>query len=192
MSRDPYKLYPHDYVLRAVVLPLVPHFVKPNHITVVRMVLTPVVLYLLATNNLVYGVPLFIIASFTDMLDGSIARVRKQITPWGILFDPVADKLLIGLVALVFALRYFHPIVVITAVVFDLVPLAIWTLRARKDRGIMMANTWGKGKMVLQFLSITALLLAVTLQLDGLADVGEWLLVLATVFAAIATITYSL
>lgn len=192
MSRDPYKLYPHDYILRAVVLPLVPHFVKPNHVTVVRMVLTPVVLYLLASNNLVFGVPLFIIASFTDMLDGCIARVRKQITPWGILFDPVADKLLIGLVALVFALKYFHPIVVIAAVVFDLVPLAIWTLRAQKNRGIMMANGWGKGKMLLQFLSITALLLAVALQVQGLVDVGEALLVLATAFAAIATITYSL
>ncbi len=192
MSRDPYKLYPHDYVLRAVVLPLVPQFVKPNHITVVRMVLTPVVLYLLATNNLVYGVPLFILASFTDMLDGSVARIRRQITPWGILFDPIADKLLIGLVALVFALRYFHPIVVITAVAFDLLPLAIWTVRARKDRGVMMANSWGKGKMLLQFLSITSLLLGVTLQLDGFIDAGEWLLVLATAFAAIATITYSL
>lgn len=192
MSRDPYKLYPHDYMLRAVILPLVPHFVKPNHITVVRLVLTPIVLYLLATNNLVFGVPLFILASFTDMLDGSVARIRKQITPWGILFDPIADKLLIGLVALVFALKYYHPIVVITAVVFDLVPLAIWLLRARKDRGIMMANGWGKSKMVLQFVSITALLLAVTLQLEWLANLGEGILVLATAFAAIATITYSL
>lgn len=192
MSRDPYKLYPHDYILRAVILPLVPHFVKPNHITVVRLVLTPIVLYLLATNNLVFGVPLFILASFTDMLDGSVARIRKQITPWGILFDPIADKLLIGLVALVFALKYYHPIVVITAVVFDLVPLAIWLLRARKDRGIMMANGWGKGKMVLQFVSITALLLAVTLQLEWIANLGEGILVLATAFAAIATITYSL
>lgn len=192
MPRDPYKLYPHDYVLRAVVLPLVPHFVTPNHITVARMMLTPVVLYLLATSNFVFGVPLFILASFTDMLDGSIARIRRQITPWGILFDPIADKMLIGLVALVFALKYYHPIIVITAVVFDLLPLSIWLLRARGERGIMMANTWGKGKMVLQFLSITALLLGVTLQLGGFIDAGEGLLVLATAFAAIATITYSL
>lgn len=192
MPRDPYKLYPHDYVLRAVVLPLVPHFVTPNHITVARMILTPVVLYLLTTSNFVFGVPLFILASFTDMLDGSIARIRRQITPWGILFDPIADKMLIGLVALVFALKYYHPIIVITAVVFDLLPLSIWLLRARGERGIMMANTWGKGKMVLQFLSITALLLGVTLRLGGFIDVGEGLLVLATAFAAIATITYSL
>lgn len=192
MGRDPYKLYPHDYVLRAIVLPLVPTIVTPNHITVVRMILTPIVLYLLATNNFVFGVPLFVLAAFTDALDGCLARVRRQITPWGILFDPIADKLLIGLVALVFALKYYHPIIVIAAVAFDLLPLTIWMMRARKDRGVMMANVWGKSKMVLQFLSITSLLLGVTLQLGLFVNAGEGLLVLATVFAAIATITYSL
>ncbi len=192
MPRDPYKLYPQDYVLRATLLRLIPSAVTPNHITVLRMMLTPVVLYLLATGNLVFGVPLFVFTAFTDMVDGSMARVRKHITPWGILFDPIADKLLIGLVALTFALKYYHPIIVITAVAFDLIPLAIWLVRAKGNRGVMMANTWGKMKMMLQFVSLTMLLLAVVLQLPFLADVGEWTLVLATVFAAVATITYSL
>lgn len=183
---------PHDHILRYTILPFIPHSVKPNHITVSRMVLTPIVLYLLATNNLVFGVPLFVLAAATDLIDGSLARVRKQITPWGILFDPVADKLLIGLVALVFALRYYHPIIVIAAVAFDLLPLTVWLFRARQDRGIMMANLWGKSKMFLQFISITLLLLGVTLQITQLISVGEVLLVIATILAAIATVTYSL
>lgn len=192
MSRNPSKLYPHDYVLRAVVLPFIPAFVTPNHITALRMALTPVVVYLLASGNLVFGVPLFIFTAFTDALDGSLARVRKQITPWGILFDPIADKLLIGLVVLVFALRYFHPIIVLAAVLFDLLPLTIWLVRARFERGVMMANSWGKGKMLLQFCSLTMLLLGILFQIPWLVDGGEIVLVVATMLAAVATVTYSL
>lgn len=192
MARDPSRLLPHDHLLRSTVLPFIPHAVKPNHITALRMVLTPVVLYLLANDSLVFGVPLFILAAATDLVDGSLARVRKQITPWGILFDPVADKLLIGLVALVFALRYYHPVLVVAAVAFDVLPLTIWLLRARKDRGIMMANIWGKSKMFLQFISLTLLLLGVTLGLGDMIRAGEIVMVLATILAAVATVTYSL
>lgn len=192
MPRNPYKLYPQDYVLRKTLLRLIPDVVMPNHITVLRMVLTPVVLYLLATDNLAWGVPLFVLTAFTDMVDGSLARVRGQITPWGILFDPIADKLLIGLVALTFALKYFHPIIVVTAVVFDLIPMTIWLLRAKGNRGVMMANTWGKTKMMLQFISLTLLLVGLALGVESLVVAGEYALILATGFAAVATITYSL
>lgn len=192
MARNPYKYYPHDYLLKATVLPFIPHVVQPNHITALRMALTPLVLYLLATDRLFLGVPLFILTAFSDAVDGSLARVRKRITPWGILFDPIADKLLIGLVALVFALKYFHPIVVVAAVAFDLLPLAIWLLRAKQNRGVMMANLWGKGKMFLQFCAITLLLLGVVLGIAELRLVAEILLVIATGFAAIAAVTYSL
>lgn len=192
MARDPSKLYPHDHVMKYVVLPFIPAAVTPNHITVARLVLTPVVVYLLATNNLVYGVPLFILTAFTDTIDGSLARVRKQVTPWGILFDPIADKLLIGLVVLVFALRYYHPGIVLSAVLFDLLPMMTWLARARQNRAIMMANGWGKVKMLLQFCSVTLLLLGIVLQLPILVVAGEITLVVATMFGAVAAVTYSL
>ncbi len=192
MARNPAKLFPQDYVLRAVLLPFIPDFIKPNHVTALRLVLTPVVVYLLATNNLTFGVPLFIFTAFTDMVDGSLARVRKEITPWGILFDPVADKLLVGLVVLVFALRYYNWMVVLTAVAFDLLPLTIWLLRAKANRAMMMANLWGKSKLFLQMASIGLLLLAILLRLPGLIIVGQIVLVIATVLGAIAAVTYSL
>ncbi len=192
MGRDPSKLFPHDYLMRAVVLPFIPESVKPNHVTVLRMALTPVVVYLLATGNLLYGVPLFILTAFTDAVDGSLARVRKQITPWGILFDPIADKLLIGLVIIVLAFKFFHPVVVLAAVLFDLLPMASWLARAKRDRAIMMANGWGKTKMLLQFCSMTLLLLGIMFQISGLVTVAEIVLVVATMFGAVAAITYSL
>ncbi len=192
MLRDPYTLYPHDYAVRALVLPFVPKFVTPNHLTVLRLVLTPIVVYLLAVGNFRFGIPLFVIAAATDAVDGSLARVRRNITSWGTLFDPVADKLLIGLVALVFAMRFIHPVVVIVAVVFDFLPLLIWAGRIKERRSILTANTWGKIKMFLQFLSVTLLLIGVALDQTACVDIAEWILVLATAFAAIATITYSL
>lgn len=192
MARNPYKLYPHDYVLRAIALPFIPRFVMPNHLTVLRLLMTPVVIGLLAFGNLTLGVPLFIAAAFTDALDGSLARVRRQITPWSILFDPIADKLLIGLVALTFALQYYPPILVVAAVVFDLLPMTIWFLRAKQNRALMMANGWGKAKMLLQFASMTILLLAVLLHVPVLVTVGASVLVASTVLAAIAAVTYSL
>lgn len=192
MARNPAKLFPQDYVVRAVVLPFIPEFVKPNHITVARFVLTPVVVYLLASNNLILGVPLFIATALTDLLDGSLARLRHQITPWGIIFDPVADKVLVGLVVLVFALRYFSPWLVAAAIFFDLLPLILWLARARANRAIMMANLWGKSKLFLQMIAIGLLLLALLLQLPLLVDVAQITLLVATILGAIAALTYSL
>lgn len=192
MARDPYKLFPHDYLLRATMLRVVPDFVKPNHLTMARLLLTPFVVYLLVTEQFVVGLPLFVLTAFTDALDGSLARTRRQITPWGIVFDPVADKLLIGLVAVAVAVKYFHPAVVAGAIFFDVLPLLVWMLRAKQQRGIMMANLWGKSKMIMQFLAVSSLLLGLALQLPVLVEAGEWLLIVAVALGAVAAITYSL
>ena len=190
-SRDLTKLYPHDYVMKVVILPFIPKFVHPNHITVVRFLLTPLVLWLLFTEQYVWGVPLFILAAATDALDGSLARVRQQVTPWGIFFDPIADKLLIGSVALLVAIKYFHPGLVFAALLFDMLPALRWA--STKYTGtIMAANVWGKIKMFLQFTSLTCLLLGIVFNLPVLINFGELLLVISLVFAGIAVATYSL
>jgi CDP-diacylglycerol--glycerol-3-phosphate 3-phosphatidyltransferase len=187
----PPKLYPHDKVMRAVVLPFVPMMVKPNYVTALRLLLIPFVLWLLFIENYVVGIPVFLFAAFTDALDGSIARVRNQITAWGIFFDPVADKLLIGGVALVVALKYFHPVLVFTAIVLDILPSVLWA-STRRSGTIMMANWWGKIKMVLQVTSITLLLFGILLGLPMMIAAGQVVLGIALVFALIAVITYSL
>src|SRR3989339_374046 len=136
------KLYPHDHVMKLLVLPFVPEFMSPNHFTIIRMLMTPFVLWILYSGNYMIGVPMFIIAAFTDLVDGSLARVRNQVTPWGIFFDPVADKLLIGSAALLIALQYFHPIIVFMAIALDLLPAVLFL--ARSNGRMMMANVWGK------------------------------------------------
>jgi CDP-diacylglycerol--glycerol-3-phosphate 3-phosphatidyltransferase len=185
------KLYPHDRVMKAIILPFVPSFVKPNYVTAFRLLFAPVIFYLFMVENFALAVPAFMIAAFTDALDGSLARVRNQITPWGIFFDPLADKLLIGGTALLVAINYYHPMIIIAALVLDVMPSILWASTKRGGM-IMMANWWGKTKMILQVASMTALLLGILTNTPGLISFGEISLAASLLFALIAVITYSL
>ena len=185
------KLLPHDRIMRLLVLPFIPEAVQPNHLTALRFLLTPVVIWFLFTQNYTIGVPLFVITAFTDAVDGSLARVRNQITPWGIFFDPVADKLLIGSVALLLGLKYYYPLLILAAIVLDILPSLRWA-STRYIGTVMMANVWGKTKMFLQFSSFSCLLLGLALGLPQLIDIGEIILSISLVFALVAVLTYSL
>lgn len=186
------KLYPHDHVMRYTFVPLVPRWITPNHITLFRMALTPFVVWVLFLGDYRLGIPLFILAAFTDMLDGSVARIRRQITPWGIFFDPVADKMLVGGVALTVALKYFHPALVFVAIALDLLPALVFLSRTNPGKDMMKANVWGKVKMVLQFLALTALLFGIFWNSVNLILAGEVILGISLLFALIAAVTYSL
>lgn len=186
------KLYPHDYLMKYTVIPLVPRWITPNHITIVRMIMTPFVVWVLYLGDFGLGIPLFVFAAFTDVLDGSLARVRKQITPWGIFFDPVADKLLVGVVALTIAIQYYHPILVFVAIALDLLPAMQFLARNNPAARPMAANIWGKVKMVLQFVSIALLLFGIAFHIPGLIVAGECVLAITLGFALIAAVTYSL
>ena len=181
----------YDAFLNAIFLRFIPAVIIPNYITVLRFLMTPVVLYFLFIGKYEIGVPLFVIAAATDAIDGSLARVRKQITPWGIFFDPIADKLLVGSVALLVALQYFNPLTVFAALVLDMLPSLRWA-STRYVGTVMAANFWGKAKMFLQFCSITLLLLGILFSLPILIMVGELVLLVSLAFAIAAVITYSL
>ncbi len=186
------KLYPHDYLMQYTVVPLVPRWITPNHITMLRMVLTPFVIWILFLGNYTLGIPLFILGAFSDVLDGSLARIRKQITPWGIFFDPVADKFLVGGVALTVALNYFHPALVFVAIALDLLPALVFLARKNPGNQMMSANIWGKIKMVMQFVALASLLFGVALGSGNLIAAGEVILSASLVVALIAAVTYSL
>lgn len=78
----------------------------PNKITVARMLLIPVMIIIpyLGLNDILFGsvtigkfitLIIFLIASFTDFLDGYIARKNNLVTTFGKFLDPIADKLLV-------------------------------------------------------------------------------------------------
>jgi len=77
----------------------------PNLLTLVRIFIVPLLVVVLLTRfsedwvglpQHIAGVSLFLFAAITDVLDGWIARRRKQVSRFGILLDPIADKLLIS------------------------------------------------------------------------------------------------
>jgi CDP-diacylglycerol---glycerol-3-phosphate 3-phosphatidyltransferase len=71
----------------------------PNYLTLARILMVPILVVVLLTrleNHEVIGVVVFWIASFTDFLDGYLARRWRQVTTLGKLLDPLADKLLVS------------------------------------------------------------------------------------------------
>ena len=67
----------------------------PNVLTILRMILIPVFVILFFKGHKIAALAVFCAASLTDMLDGYLARKLNQITDFGKLFDPLADKLMV-------------------------------------------------------------------------------------------------
>lgn len=70
----------------------------PNQLTVLRMILTPLLVYLLSRESLnfrCYALVVFLVASLTDWYDGYVARKWGIVTQWGKFLDPLADKILV-------------------------------------------------------------------------------------------------
>jgi CDP-diacylglycerol---glycerol-3-phosphate 3-phosphatidyltransferase len=133
-----------------------------NKITLLRIFLVPVFLIFIAVK-IPYGIyiatSIFIIASLTDKLDGYIARSRNQVTRFGKIMDPLADKLLVtsALVALV----EFHMIPSWIAMIIIAREFAITGLRsvAAAEGNVIAASNLGKAKTVTQVIAIIAALI---------------------------------
>ncbi|MCI6194260.1 MAG: CDP-diacylglycerol--glycerol-3-phosphate 3-phosphatidyltransferase [Faecalibacterium sp.] len=141
----------------------------PNKLTLTRIILVPVFMIFVsltsldgiadgtfnATFYLLAGI-VFAAASFTDFLDGHLARKWHMVTDFGKFADPLADKLLTT-VAFIYMLRdgVCSPVVlcIILAREFAVSGLRMVAAGA-KDGKVIAANMWGKVKTVLQMLSI--------------------------------------
>ena len=95
-------------------------FTIPNILTMSRILLLPVLIYSLHNRNEFGDVPAIVVGSvmiITDLLDGWLARLLNQYTKLGWLLDPISDKLIIGSLALFFAIEgelpYWIAIIVI-------------------------------------------------------------------------------
>lgn len=187
--RDPTRPYPHDHVFAATVLRLAPQWMTPNQITWFRFITTPIVLLLLITENYRFGVPAFILVAFTDALDGSLARTRKQVTEWGTIYDPVADKILVGSVVLLVVMRHLIPAVGVVILALELLFLLGGWYRKRNGKHIG-ANVWGKTKMLLQVLAVSALLISIWLGIPALVTVSLVLFAVSVLFAVASLVTY--
>ncbi|MBU4421474.1 CDP-alcohol phosphatidyltransferase family protein [Candidatus Parcubacteria bacterium] len=179
------KPYPHDYVIDRLFLWILPPSVKPNHITIFRMLATPFVFLFVIREDWLIAAPVFIIIAFTDVLDGTMARMRKEVTAWGTLFDPVADKFLVGGVLFILILKYINILIGMAIICLELlVIIGAWL---KKNHGtIVSASPWGKTKMVLQVSGIAMVLLSLLLGNATIMLIAEWTLILSIGFALLS------
>jgi len=192
MTNDNVKIFPHDKILAKTLLKLIPQEVYPNHLTVLRVLMTPVILYFLWSEKWSVVVPLFLAAALTDLLDGSLARTRKRITTWGTVADPIADKLLIGSVMILFVAREIN---VYFAAVTVFVEVAIATtalVRRLRGQPYISANWYGKIKMLFQVIGVSTLLIARWSGVDMFVPFSIGTLSIAVVFALMSLYTYGL
>ena len=142
----------------------------PNSITMSRIVMIPLLLWILSPHfpwqangeqELLASI-LFVLASITDGVDGYLARKRGQVTTMGMLLDPLADKIMVT--AAVVALVAYEPQVVKVwiAVVIIGREFAISGLRsiAASEGFTIQASDLGKLKTVIQIVAVVSAILA--------------------------------
>ena len=160
----------------------------PNALTVLRLALVPVFAVLLFAEGGVddewryWATLVFALAIITDRYDGLIARRRNQVTDFGKLADPIADKALTGtaLIGLsVLALLPWWVTLTILVREVGVTLLRFWVIR----HGVIAASRGGKAKTVLQALAIGLY----TLPFDGLFGTLRWWVMAAAVVLTVAT-----
>lgn len=137
-----------------------------NKLTLLRIFLVPIFLIFFVAHipyGTIIATVVFILASITDKLDGYIARSRNQVTKFGKLMDPLADKLLVtaALVSLV-ELQIIPGVVAIIIIARE---LAVTSLRsiAASEGIVLAASKWGKMKTAIQIVAIILCLLEVNI-----------------------------
>ena len=184
----------------------------PNKLTLTRILLVPVFMIFVSLTSLdavangtfqplyylLAGI-VFAAASFTDFLDGHLARKWNMVTDFGKFADPLADKLLTT-VAFIYMMRdgVCSPVVlcIILAREFAVSGLRMVAASA-KDGKVIAANMWGKVKTVLQMLTIIFYYFGTALTWGNSVMIGAdcvflsyWLCWLVAIATAISGIKY--
>ena len=184
------KLVFYDKPIAATILRFIPYWVKPNHLTIFRMLASPIVFVLLWRGFYGVGLIVFLIVALTDAMDGAMARTRRQITVWGTIYDGVADKVLIGGVVLILVIQKLGGLLAGFVVGLELFGLIAGLYC--KQRGIVRsANWWGKVKMNLQVIGIAMLLLHIIGGAHLLREVSFWSFVSAFGFGVMSLIVHA-
>ena len=132
-----------------------------NKITVVRVFLVPIfmiALYSNTPNSTYIAAAIFIIASFTDALDGYIARSRNLITNFGKFADPLADKILVSAALISLVDLGKIPGWVVVIIIAREFTITGFRIIASSEGIIIAASSLAKFKTVTQILAIILLL----------------------------------
>ena len=176
----------------------------PNKLTVSRLVLTVFFLVALLAPfpaHETLALALFVAASVTDYYDGALARRHRLITNFGILMDPLADKILICSAFIAFVgLGWLPAWMAIVIVARELAITGLRLLAAAKNL-VLAAERFGKHKTISQIVCIVAVLTSVAYPtwgglgrvlfgwpagspwVGGVAEVSKWAAVALTLLS---------
>ncbi|CAL59393.1 CDP-diacylglycerol--glycerol-3-phosphate 3-phosphatidyltransferase [Mycoplasmopsis agalactiae] len=182
----------------------------PNKLTLLRMILfipllVLVILYgvLIQRHIVVYKIAgrillslilaIFIAAMITDYLDGWLARKNKQVTSFGKLFDPIADKLIVTTTLISLSIFGFIPLwITILFVARDLIVDAIRVLMAQNNIDVK-ASIWGKLKTLTQTIAIIiVLVVAVAFNFSLVSNWKDWLILYAINIPMLVALFFSI
>ncbi len=136
----------------------------PNKITIIRVALIPLFAVVLAVNipyKNILAAFIFLMLSISDFLDGYFARKKKQVTEFGKLIDPIADKLLIS-TALIFLVGKGISLWMAVAIISREVIVTAIRIYMLPSRMVVPASNFGKAKTVVQSIAIVFVLLRMT------------------------------
>lgn len=166
-----------------------------NKLTVLRIILVPFfVLFMLCSDipySALWALIIFAVASYTDHLDGKLARERNLITNFGKFLDPMADKILVlsAMVCMVTS-NLCSPVVLIIVLAREFLVSSL-RLVAASQNVVIAADKSGKLKTATQMVSIVVVLLLLsinqlfdtTIPVMGISHVLMWITAALTVYS---------
>jgi CDP-diacylglycerol--glycerol-3-phosphate 3-phosphatidyltransferase len=148
----------------------------PNKLTLSRFVLTVaflVVMFSRMPYHETIALALFVAAGISDFLDGQIARRRHLITNFGILMDPLADKIMVCSAFIAFVeLGWFAAWMAVIVVARELAITGLRLLAASKNV-VLAAERYGKHKTISQIVAVIAIFIDQIMQKNQWGSIGQ-------------------
>jgi CDP-diacylglycerol---glycerol-3-phosphate 3-phosphatidyltransferase len=179
-----------EKILVENIVPFIPGAVKPNHLTLFRIIMSPAVGWFLYVEQFLWGGLLFMFLVVTDIIDGVLARSRNKVSRWGGIYDPFADKLLIGIVAFVLVTKYISIWLGWAIIVVEIILLVQGAYAGYRLNLNIQPSKWGKTKMVLQSVGIMFLILGVATKIIIFIVFAEYILYVALITAIASSLKY--
>lgn len=158
-----------------------------NGLTSVRILLTPVLIVLLLRGSYEYALWTFLAAGLSDALDGLAARYLDQMTRFGALLDPIADKLVLVSTAVILTVQGLLPFWLVALIVARDVIIVAGALSFRLRFGYLEIAPllFGKASTATQI----GLILLVLVQAAAWLDISAWLPAAQILTGAVAVIS---
>src|SRR5437667_12503615 len=139
----------------------------PNKLTISRFILTVAFLVAIFSRHETIALALFVAGGITDFLDGQIARRHKLITNFGILMDPLADKIMVCSAFIAFVGLKWIPAWMVVIIVAREPAITGLRLLAASKNVVLAAEGYGKHKTISQIVAIISILVVASYQQWG-------------------------